>query len=319
MPPSTESGPESGKEPRRDIASAFQRAMFRPAALARRGQTEDLDRMLRVTAPLEWAVLTILAVALVLVLIWGIFGRIERTVTAQCALAESGELHPVLVHSEGSVAEVLTAVGEEVREGDRLARLAFPQLEAQLAAARAQIAVLEADPRPNDASVSLARTELVALEAVLESNLYIHSPSSGTVVWIDLTPTALVVPGDEVAGVRAGTGDTQAFAFVAPDVAARLSPGMKALVQPLGAQGDDSDDDPHHAVVSEVSPVQPDPPTWLSQAGGVLAPSPGVMVMMDFDEPLPPVAEGAPCRARITVGQDRPVGLIAFAEPRGRG
>lgn len=305
-------------ESRSDRTSPFQTSLFRPVALARRGQTEDLDRLLRVTAPHEWAVLAVLAVALVLVLIWGVFGRIERSVVAQCVLVESGDLHPVLVQSEGSVAEVLAGVGDEVRKGDPLARLAFADLEAQVAAARALIAVLEADPSPNEASVSLARSELVALEAVLESNLYIHSPFSGTVVWIDLMLAGLVAPGDEVAGIRVGTGETQAFSFVEPAVAARLSPGMRARVQPLGAQAVDSDAEAHHAVVSGVSPVQPDPPAWLSQTGGILAPSPGVAVTLDFDAPLPLVVEGEPCRARITVGQDRPIGLIAHTQPLGR-
>ena len=114
-----------------------------------------------------------------LVLVWGVFGRIERSVTAPCVLVESGELHPVLAQSEGSVAEVLAAAGDEVQQGDPLVRLALAELEAQVAVARALVAVLEADVEPSEASLNVARSELVALEAVLESRLHIESPSSG--------------------------------------------------------------------------------------------------------------------------------------------
>ena len=310
MPPSSDSQP--------DPASAFRRPLFRPAALARRGQTEDLDRLSRVTAPHEWAVLLVLAVVLVLVLIWAIFGRIERSVTTECVLVEAGDLHPVLVQTEGSVAEVLAEVGEKVRLGDPLARLALAELEAQAAAARALIAVLESDPEPNQASLRVARSELTALEAVLESNLHINSPSSGRVVWIDLARAERVLPGDEVAGVRAGTGGVRAYSFVAPDVADRLSGGMTALVQPLGALSGEPDPEARRAVVSEVSPVQPNPPTWLTQVGGVLASSPGAVVVLDFNEPVPLDAKGDPCRVRITIGQDRPIGLFAHAMPPGQ-
>ncbi len=305
-------------EPPTEDASAFQRPFFRPAALARRGQTEDLDRLLRVNAPHEWVVVTVLAVAFVLVLVWGIFGRIERSVTAPCVLVESGEMHPVLAQSEGSVAEVLAAAGEEVQQGDPLVRLASAELEAQVAAARALVAVLEADLEPSEASLNVARSELVALEAVLESSLHIESPSAGTVVWMGLSPAEVVVPGDEVAAVRAGTGGMRAISFLAPDQAGRLSEGMGALVQPLGALPAGADDEALPAVVSEVSPVQSDPPTWLTQTGAALAPSPGAAVTLDFEEPLPPVGDGDPCRVRIIVGQDRPVGLFAQATPPGR-
>lgn len=305
-------------ESQTDHASAFLRPLFRPAALARRGQTEDLDRLLRVTAPHEWVVLAVLAVALVLVLVWGVFGRIERSVTAECVLVESGEMHPVMAESEGSVAAVLVAAGEEVQQGDPLARLASAELEARVAAARALVAVLEADPEPSEASVNVARSELAALEAVLESRLHISSPSSGTVVWIGLSPAELVAPGDEVAGVRAGTGGTRAFSFVEPDLAARLSEGMGALVQPLGARPADADGEALHAVVAEVSRVQPEPPTWLARTGGISASSPGAAVVLDFEEPPPRAVDGDPCRVRITVGEERPIGLFAHAAPAGR-
>ena len=259
-----------------------------------------------------------MAFAFVLVLAWGVFGRIERSVTARCVLVESGETHPVLARSAGSVAEVLAAAGEEVREGAPLVRLESADLEAQVAAARALVGVLDADPGSNEATVNVARSELAALEAVVESSLQIGSPSSGTVVWMGLAPAEMVAPGDEVAGVRAGTGEMRAFSFVEPAVASRLSEGMRALVQPLGSTTGDSDGEALAAVVAEVSPVQPDPPTWLTQTGGILGPSPGAAVILDFDVPLPPAVDGDPCRARITVGQDRPIGLFAQARHLGR-
>ena len=52
-----------------------------------------------------------------------------------------------------------------------------------------------------------------------------------------LSPAELVVPGDEVAAVRVGTGGMRAFSFLAPDQAARLSEGMGALVAAARSAG----------------------------------------------------------------------------------
>ena len=62
------------------------RRLFRDEAFARRGRTEPIDGLLRITAPHEWLFLALLACALIAVLIWAVFGTIERGLSASCLL-----------------------------------------------------------------------------------------------------------------------------------------------------------------------------------------------------------------------------------------
>lgn len=64
-----------------------QRRLFRDEAFARRGRTEPIDGLLRITAPHEWVFLALLAVALIAVLAWALFGTIERGLSASCLVA----------------------------------------------------------------------------------------------------------------------------------------------------------------------------------------------------------------------------------------
>ena len=73
------------------------RRLFRNEAFARRGRSEPIDGLLRITAPHEWLFLAMLACALVGVLLWAVFGTVERGLSARCSLASSpaGELGAV--------------------------------------------------------------------------------------------------------------------------------------------------------------------------------------------------------------------------------
>ena len=64
-----------------------QRRLFRDEAFARRGRAEPIDGLLRITAPHEWVFLALLAVALIAVLAWAVFGTIERGLSASCLVA----------------------------------------------------------------------------------------------------------------------------------------------------------------------------------------------------------------------------------------
>lgn len=67
--------------------------IFREEAFARRGQREPIDGPLRVDAPHEWIVLIGVVLAFMAALAWGVFGRLERSVTADCVLAQPGEAY----------------------------------------------------------------------------------------------------------------------------------------------------------------------------------------------------------------------------------
>ncbi len=83
-----------------------QRRLFRDEAFARRGRTEPIDGLLRITAPHEWVFLALLAVALIAVLAWSVFGTIERGLSASCL---------VTAPSAGGVEAVARLPSEDAR------------------------------------------------------------------------------------------------------------------------------------------------------------------------------------------------------------
>ena len=65
------------------------RRLFRDEAFARRGRSEPIDGLLRITAPHEWLFLAMLGCAMLVVLLWAVFGTIERGLSAPCVLAST--------------------------------------------------------------------------------------------------------------------------------------------------------------------------------------------------------------------------------------
>ena len=52
------------------------RRLFREEAFARRGKSESLDGLLRVTAPHEWILLFCLGLGVLGLAVWGLFGSV---------------------------------------------------------------------------------------------------------------------------------------------------------------------------------------------------------------------------------------------------
>ena len=94
--------------------------LFREEAFARRGKTEPLNGLLRVTAPREWILLVCLGLAVLGFLAWGLFGSIEQSVSARCVLAQPGDRFVVNAEYSGTVVELLVGVGDKVVAGQPL-------------------------------------------------------------------------------------------------------------------------------------------------------------------------------------------------------
>ena len=93
------------------------RRLFREEAFARRGQTEPLDGLLRVTAPHEWVIVAGLGLALVGLVAWVLFGSVERSLSSECILAHPGERYTVISGFMGNVIDVPVEVGDPVEGG----------------------------------------------------------------------------------------------------------------------------------------------------------------------------------------------------------
>lgn len=238
-----------------------------------RGKAEPLDSLLRVTAPREWIILCALAIALLSVAAWVILGSIERKVAATCILAMPGQRHAIISPESGTVVEVLVRNGERVEHEQRIARINPTQLIHRARVARARIALLEQTPgiaaNPDKGGLAVARAELLAVEALLETSAVLTSPESGEVATLSLVPGQVVEAGSVVGRIRTGSDHRlEALAFVPPESADVITPGMRARIAVVPGR---SDTDWLGAEVAAVSPQPVAVPPWLSEHGFVAA------------------------------------------------
>lgn len=287
--------------------------------MARRSRPEPLDGRLQVTAPHEWVVLAALGAALLVFLVWAVFGSVERHLSADAVLVQPGERYAVVSPVTGTVIEILADAGDTLEVGQAIARVRLPEAERQARITRTIVGVVEEEPRPaeataaalHDALVAAARDELEEIELVAGET--IAATRRGTLVAHHLVMGQPVRAGETVAQVRGGSADAwQAWAYVSPQDAARLADGMPAEV--LVSQPEQSGSGTLPARVERVEAVSPGPgaaPEWLADLGLAPPPAPAHLLRLVLDAPpAAPLADGSGGRARVALGRQSPAALL---------
>src|SRR5262245_54679447 len=121
-------------------SSREDQGLFRKAALDRLSSPEQLDSLIEVTTLRAWLALLGLLSLVATGLAWGFLGRLPTQVTGTGVLLGSGGIATVVTLGGGVIAEVTVEVGDEVRAGDVVARIAQPELAEKIASAKAQLA-----------------------------------------------------------------------------------------------------------------------------------------------------------------------------------
>ena len=287
--------------------------LFRAKAIASKWQGERIDDLLRVTAPHEWAIVASLALVLLGIIAWGLFGSIERSMSATCILVRPGQRHAVVSGVAGPVVNVLVSTGDQVKSGQAIARVRLPEVDRQVRIGRAKVGILEAQLQAS-ATASMremlhtARAELLELEAVAAAGDLIVSPHAGEVAALSLVPGQAVAAGAEVAQIRKGEDHRlQAVAIIEPERAQHLERGMAARILLDTGSGTSA----LEAEVREVSPQPIAAPRWLTAIG---LPQRGQLVRLDLREPPPlAVADGQHGRLLIVMQRQAPVFLLVPA------
>lgn len=290
--------------------------VFREEAVARRSRPEPLDERLQVTAPHEWMVLAALGLALIVFLAWAVFVRVDRNLTAAAVLVQPGARDAVVSPVSGSVIETLAEVGDPVRQGQRIARVRLPEAERQARITRTIVSAVEEGLRgvePADevrgpllaAARDELRDELAAVE--LRAGEWIVAPRAGVLIALRLTAGQPVRVGETVARVRGSSaGAWQAFAFVSPQDAERIEPGMDAEL--VLTRAEQPGEQRLEASVLDVSSRPA--PAWLADLG-LTTRAPAHLLRVTLNEPPATLADGAAGRVRITVGRQSPAALLA--------
>lgn len=289
----------------------FENRLFRGEALARKGQAEALDQLLRVTAPREWVVVGGLFVAAVAVAVWAVFGTVERKIAADCVLALPGERHAVVAEEPGIVVELLARAGDRVERGQAVARIRSTELARLGRAARATSAL----PRPVATQDDDA---MEAVRALLETGEFIVSPAGGEVVSLSLAPGQSVTAGETVGRIRgAGEGRIAAISTLPANQVDAVAPGMSVRISPGRSAG------ASRALEAEVVALESHNDSvgaaWLYDYGFAAAPGGRIVRMALRTAPGRGVSDGTPCRAWFVQPRTSPLRLLIAARARGAG
>lgn len=297
----------------------FYSKVFREEAVARRSRPEPLDGRLQVTAPHEWIVLAGLCMALLVFLAWGVFGRVDRTLSAPAVVVQPGQRYPVVSPVSGNVIEVLAEVGAAVKPGQPIARVELPEAQRQARITRTIVGAVEDGLRDADAATTAvreallaeARNELGAIERDASQSIVVprDAPREGTLVVQRLAADQPIRAGEMVAQVVLGrSADAwEAFAFVTSQDAERLAAGMAAKVL---LASEDPGADGLEARVLEVSSRPVAAPAWLADLG-LTTPGPAHLLRLVLNGPPPEsLADGADGRVRIVLGLQSPAALL---------
>ena len=152
--------------------------IFRKEALQRLASPDQLDRLMQLTRPRAWIALASLGFLLLAAATWAVFGTIPTTVQGQGVLMRRGGVKSIRSPSQAVVAGVLVRVGQEVDKETELVRLSGPPPADAAAPTRlvspCRARVLEVFVR--DGEAAQAGAELLALEPLdepLEAVLYV--------------------------------------------------------------------------------------------------------------------------------------------------
>lgn len=156
--------------------------IFRKVSLERLSSPEQLDQLMTVTDPRGWIVLSALGLILFTAVVWGFTGSVPQSVGGTGILVRSGGVFEIIALSGGRVADIAVEVGDEVTEGQVVARLAQPELSDSLREAKAVLAALEKEHAEivafGSRDVALQTRLLAQQRATLEQSIAANEQSA---------------------------------------------------------------------------------------------------------------------------------------------
>ncbi|MRH77587.1 NHLP bacteriocin system secretion protein [Spiribacter sp. C176] len=106
--------------------------IFRQQALDQLSAPEQLDAMMVATSRRGWVALTAVLLLLTSVVLWGFYGVVPTRLDGEGVFIRTGGVEAVTVTTAGRISELELSAGDEVEQGQVIARLAQPELRAEL-------------------------------------------------------------------------------------------------------------------------------------------------------------------------------------------
>lgn len=122
-------------------------SIFREDALDEIQSPEELDSLLEVTDFKGWVALLALGLVIVVSVAWGVYGEIPTKVQGQGMLIKSGGVKDIAAPGSGEITDIQVQVGDEVDQGQIIARIAQPELKQKLGNKRERLAELREEKK----------------------------------------------------------------------------------------------------------------------------------------------------------------------------
>lgn len=151
-------------------------SIFQQEALDRLGSPDQLDKLFAPTTPVAWVALAAVLLLVISALVWSVFGVMANKVNGTGLIIDSAGVVNISHNASGRLAELKVNVGDYVRQGQIVAVVEQPSLEAQMARLNRELS--SAKSRNEMAATGASLDEL---QAKLERDSMVVSPVNGIV------------------------------------------------------------------------------------------------------------------------------------------
>ncbi|BAE81961.1 NHLP bacteriocin system secretion protein [Desulfitobacterium hafniense] len=212
----------------------MRQGLFRDVSLTRLSSPEQLDQRIQVTSPKAW--LALLAIGLILMsgVVWGLLGSIPTKIQGQGILLNNGGVFSLQHHAPGQISDIRVKVGQEVRQGDVIARIEQPELVAQIKGLLGSQAAMDKDGQGGEPALAGIEEQIRQLRSELVYRTQVVSEVDGRILELNISKGSIVKPGDTLATLEQ-YGDTvklEAIVYVPAEQGGLLRPGMECQISP---------------------------------------------------------------------------------------
>lgn len=118
--------------------------LLRKKSIERLSSPEQLDTAMRVTSPVGWVALSALGTVIITAIIWSIYGSLNVQVDGTGILLRGDTVQTIQIATDGEISELYVAVGDSVKAGQPVAKMALGQLNREIETSQARISDLQA-------------------------------------------------------------------------------------------------------------------------------------------------------------------------------
>mgnify|MGYP003585207346 CR=1 FL=1 len=207
------------------------KGLFRQEALDRLRSPDQLDKLFTPTTPVAWVALASVMLLIVSAFIWSIFGVMANKVNGTGIIMDSAGVVNISHVASGRLGEVKVKVGDRVRQGQVVAIMEQPALEAKIARLNREMIATKSRSEL-DANVAT----LNELQAQLERESQVISQADGVIAdQIVAGPGEYITPGAPLLSVRLDEqqrGEMMVLLYVPVLEGKKIQPGMLVQVSP---------------------------------------------------------------------------------------